>query len=84
MKYLFLFLILISCSLEKDSAYWKTEELRIKSTNDKRLTRILNKTYNSESSSLAFSNDYKTMSFEEFDLFLKDYSNKAEYPNINK
>ena len=28
--------------------------------------------------------DYKSMTFDEFNLFLKDYSNQAEYPDINK
>ena len=28
--------------------------------------------------------DHKTMSFDEFNIFLKDYSNKAEYPDINR
>ena len=28
--------------------------------------------------------DYKSMTFDEFNLFLKDYSNNAEYPDINK
>jgi len=28
--------------------------------------------------------DYKSMTFDEFNLFLKDYSNNSEYPDINK
>ena len=28
--------------------------------------------------------DHKTMTFDEFNLFLKDYSNNAEYPDINQ
>ena len=28
--------------------------------------------------------EYKKMSFDEFNLFLKDYSNNAEYPDINQ
>ena len=27
---------------------------------------------------------YESMTFDEFNLFLKDYSNNAEYPDINK
>ena len=73
MKYLFLSLIifLTSCSLNKDSAYWN-ENPKKKSTEDKKISRILKKTV-----------DYKSMTFEEFNLFLKDYSNNAEYPDIN-
>ena len=73
MKYIFLFLILFltSCSLSKDSAYWN-EDLIKKSSEDKKLSKILKKT-----------DDYKSMTFDEFSLFLKDYSNNAEYPDIN-
>jgi len=28
-------------------------------------------------------NDFMSMTFDEFDLFLKNYSNNAEYPDIN-
>ena len=74
MKYFFLPLILFltSCSLNKDSAYWN-EDLIKKSADDKQLTKILEKT-----------GDYKSMTFDEFNLFLKDYSNNAEYPDINQ
>jgi hypothetical protein len=74
LKYLFLSLIvfLTSCSLNKDSAYWN-EDLIKKSADDKQLTKILEKT-----------GDYKSMTFDEFNLFLKDYSNNAEYPDINQ
>ena len=74
MKYLFLSLILLltSCSLSKDSAYLN-EDLIKKSADDKKLSKILKKT-----------GDYKSMTFDEFNLFLKDYSNNAEYPDINQ
>ena len=74
MKYLFLSLILLftSCSLNKDSAYWSENPIK-KSVEDKKLSKILKKT-----------GDYKSMTFDEFNLFLKDYSNNAEYPDINQ
>ena len=74
MKYLFLPLILFltSCSLNKDSAYWNEDPIK-KSVNDKKLPKILKKT-----------GDYQSMNFDEFNLFLKDYSNNAEYPDINE
>jgi capsule polysaccharide export protein KpsE/RkpR len=74
LKYLFLSLILLltSCSLSKDSAYLN-EDLIKKSSEDKKLSKILKKT-----------GDYKSMTFDEFNLFLKDYSNNAEYPDINQ
>jgi hypothetical protein len=73
LKYLFLSLILLltSCSLSKDSAY-SNDDLK-KSDEDKRLSKILKKT-----------GDYKSMTFDEFNLFLKDYLNNTEYPDINQ
>ena len=74
MKYLFLSLILFlaSCSLSKNSAYWNEDPIK-KSVENKKLSKILKKT-----------GDYKSMTFDEFNLFLKDYSNNAEYPDINQ
>ena len=74
MRYLFLPLILFlaSCSLDKESAYWNEDPIK-KSADDKKLSQILEKTA-----------DYKSMTFDEFNLFLKDYSNNAEYPDINQ
>ena len=73
MKYLFLSLIIFlsSCSLSKDSAYWNEDSLK-KPVDDKKLSKILKKT-----------GDYKSMTFDEFNLFLKDYSNNAEYQDVN-
>ena len=64
--------MLTSCSLSKDSAYWNEGPMK-KSTEDKKISKILKKT-----------TDYKSMTFDEFNLFLKDYSNKADYPDINE
>ena len=74
MKYLFLPLILFltSCSLNKDSVYWNEDPIK-RSADDKKLSKILEKT-----------SDYKSMTFDEFDIFLKEYSNNAEYPDINQ
>ena len=74
MKYFFLSLILLltSCSLSKDSAYWNEDPIK-RSADDKKLSKILEKT-----------GDCKSMTFDEFNLFLKDYSNNAEYPDINQ
>ena len=74
MKYLFLSLILFltSCSLNKDSTYWNEDQIKNPIKINK-LSKILKKT-----------GDYKSMTFDEFNLFLKDYSDNAEYPDINK
>ena len=39
----------------------------------KKLSKILKK-----------AGDYKSMTFDEFNLFLKDYSKNSEYPDINQ
>ena len=74
MKYLFLSLVLFltSCSSSKEPPYWN-ENLIKKSAEGKKLSKILKKT-----------GEYKAITFDEFNLFLKDYSNNAEYPDINK
>jgi hypothetical protein len=74
LKYLFLSLIvfLTSCSLNNESTYWNEDPIK-KSNDDKKLSQILKKT-----------GDYKSMTFDEFNLFLKDYSENAEFPDINQ
>ena len=74
MKYLFLSLILFlaSCSSNKNLIYWNEDPIK-KSVEDKKLSKIIKKTV-----------DYKSMTFDEFNLFLKDYSKNAEYPDINQ
>ena len=67
MKYflVFLFLFLLSCSLDKDS--------NKKNIKKNKYTKMLEK-----------NGDFKLMSFDEFDLFLKEYSKNSDYPDINK
>ena len=64
-------LILSSCSFDKNSAYWN-EDNKKKSADSKEIIKILEK-----------KTDFKTMTFDEYDLFLKDYSDKADFPDIN-
>ena len=71
MKYFILLLILSSCSFDKNSAYWN-EDIKKKSTDSKEIIKILEK-----------KTDFKTMTFDEYYLFLKDYSDKADFPDIN-
>jgi len=70
-KYFILLLILSSCSFDKNSAYWN-EDIKKKSKDSKEIIKILEK-----------KTDFKKMTFDEFNLFLKDYSDKAEFPDIN-
>ena len=84
MKYLFLSLILFltSCSLSKESVYWN-KELTIKAKEEKKLSVILKKKQLLNSLREKYG-DSKSMTFDEFNLFLKDYSSNAEYPDINQ
>ena len=84
MKHLFfsLILFLTSCSLSKeDNVYWN-KVLSKESNEAKKITVILKKKQLLNSLREKYG-DNKTMSFDEFNIFLKDYSNKAEYPIIN-
>ena len=73
MKYFLLSLIfiLLSCSLDKDSSYWNQDPIKKNTVSDKH-SKILKKTA-----------DFKTMTLEEFNLFIKDYSEKTDYPDIS-
>ena len=73
MKYFLLSLILVlsACSLNDNSTFWN-EDSSIKSLEKKNLSKILKKNEN-----------FKKMTFEEFNLFLKNYSERADYPNID-
>ena len=69
---LFLLLLLNNCSLNKDSKYW-TEDVVKKNENQKKLTNILKK-----------SEDITTMTFEEYEIYIDDYTKKSKYPDINQ
>ena len=69
---LFLLLLLNNCSLNKDSKYWTEDDVK-KNENQKKLTNILKK-----------SEDITTMTFEEYEIYIDDYTKKSKYPDINK
>ncbi|MDA8727241.1 hypothetical protein N9M33_04285 [Candidatus Pelagibacter bacterium] len=69
---LFLLLLLNNCSLNKDSKYW-TEDVVKKNENQKKLTNILKK-----------SEEITTMTFEEYEIYIDDYTKKSKYPDINQ
>ncbi|MDC0481775.1 hypothetical protein OAN41_05900 [Candidatus Pelagibacter sp.] len=69
---LFLLLLLNNCSLNKDSKYW-TEDVVKKNENQKKITNILKK-----------SEDITTMTFEEYEIYIDDYTKKSKYPDINQ
>ena len=73
MKYFLLpfILIITACSLNKNSTYW-SKDLIEKSIENKEISKTSKN-----------NTDFKTMTFDDFNTFLKDYSNKTDYPDIN-
>ena len=74
MKFVFIFFIILllnNCSLNKDSKYW-TEDIVKTSEDQKELTEVL-KT----------SEDITNMSFEEYEIYIDEYTKKSKYPDIN-
>ena len=69
---LFLLILLNNCSLNKDSKYW-TEDVVKKNENQNILTNILKK-----------SEDITTMTFDEYKIYIDDYTKKSKYPDINQ
>ena len=75
MKLVFIFFIILfltNCSLNKDSKYW-TEEGVKKIEDQKKLSDVLKK-----------SEDITTMSYEEYKIYIDDYTKKSKYPDINQ
>ena len=75
MKFVFIFLIILllnNCSLNKDSKYW-TEDVVKKSEDQKKLSEVLKK-----------SEDITTMTLEEYEIYIDDYTKKSKYPNISE
>jgi len=72
-KYFLLSLILVlsACSFNENSTFWNEDSTK-KSFEKKNLSKILKKNEN-----------FKKMTFEEFNLFLKSYSERADYPDID-
>ena len=69
---LFISLLLINCSLNKDSKYW-TEDVIKKEDDQKKISKILKK-----------SDDITTMTIEEYEIYIDDYIKKSKYPDIGK
>ena len=73
-KFIIIFssLILVNCSLNKDSKYWTENSIESK-TNQKKLNVILKK-----------SDDITSMTLEEYEIYIDDYTKKSKYPDISK
>jgi hypothetical protein len=68
----FIFFILNNCSLNKDSKYW-TEGVVKKSVDQKKLSKVLKK-----------SEEITNMSYDEYKIYIDDYTKKSKYPDINQ
>ena len=74
MKIVFIFLIILllnNCSLSKDSKYWTEDVVKI-SEDQKKLPEVIKK-----------SKDITNMTFEEYEIYIDDYTKKSKYPDIN-
>ena len=69
---IFFSLILSNCSLNKDSQYW-TENAIETNSNQKNLSKILKK-----------ADDITSMTLEEYEIYIDDYTKKSKYPDISK
>ena len=65
-------LLLNNCSLNQDSKYW-TEDVEKRKETKKKLSKILKKT-----------DDITTMTLEEYEIYIDDYTKKSKYPDISK
>ncbi len=69
---IFFSLILVNCSINKDSQYWTENSIESK-TNKKKLNKILKK-----------SEDITSLTSEEYEIYIDDYTKKSKYPDISK
>ena len=65
-------LFLANCSFNKDSKYW-TEDVVKRNEDQKKLSKILKKT-----------DDITTMTLEEYEIYIDDYTKKSKYPDISQ
>ena len=75
MKFVFIIFIIFllnNCSLNKDSKYW-TEDVVKKSKDQKKLSEVLKK-----------SEDITNMTYDEYKIYIDDYTKKSKYPDINQ
>ena len=69
---IFFSLLLANCSLNKDSQYW-TENSIESIKNQKKLNQILKK-----------ADDITSMTLEEYEIYIDDYTKKSKYPDLNQ
>lgn len=70
--FLISFLFLTNCSLDKNSEFWN-EDMIIKKENEQKISKILEK-----------SADITSMTVEEYELYIEEYTKNSKYPDISK
>ena len=70
--YLILLVFINNCSLNSESKYW-TEDTIKKKTENKKLIEIIGK-----------SDDIRSMTVDEYEIYIDDYIKKSKYPDINE
>jgi hypothetical protein len=70
--FLILSIFIANCSLNNDSKYW-TEDNNKRVEKEKELIEIKKK-----------SNDITSMTLNEYELYIDDYTKKSKYPDISK
>ena len=68
----FIFMFLNNCSLNKDSKYW-TEDVVKKGEDKRKLSEVSKK-----------SEDITNMTYDEYKIYIDDYTKKSKYPDINQ
>ena len=72
LSYIVMLIVISGCSLNEDSAYWTEDSFKKKADNIK-LIKIIEK-----------SNDIRSMTLEEYEIYIDDYVKKSKYPDINE
>ena len=75
MKFVFIFFIILllnNCSLNKDSKYWAEDAVKA-NEEQKKLLEAIKKL-----------EDITSMTLEEYEIYIDDYTKKSKYPNLSK
>ena len=70
--YLIFFMFISNCSLNSESKYWTEDTIKKKAEN-KKLIEIIGK-----------SKDIRSMTVDEYEIYIDDYIKKSKYPDINE
>ena len=69
---LFIIFLLNNCSLNKDSKYWTEDGIK-KSKDQKKLSNVQKKSV-----------DITNMTYDEYKIYIDDFTKKSKYPDISQ